>query len=185
MFTSFPFFFCLSFLDHFLAFFHNQLFYLFLQHWPCWFIILIFFSLYCSFCFPQSITVVVPTPSRTISQWYTDFLIPWTTSLSISPLHPTSSFPFAVFLRKHMPLSVFWEVWRTLGVFWEFKAFAFLILGIHMFVISELVKFGLCVRTLLSWLFCMIHGMSGEMPSASMPAHSFSCIFIVFAILPI
>lgn len=185
MFTSFPFFFCLSFLDHFLAFFHNQLFYLFLQHWPCWFIILIFFSLYCSFCFPSQ------------SQWSSLFQVelflndiqiswfPWTISLSISPLHPTSSLPFAVFLRKHMPLSVFWEVWRTLGVFWEFKAFALLILGIHMFLISELIKFGLCFRTLLSWLFCMIHGISGEMPSASMPAHSFSCIFIVFAILPI
>lgn len=171
MFTSFPFLFsCLSLLEHFLAFFHNQLSYLFLQPWPCWFISLIFFSLYCTFCFPQSITVVIPTSSRTISQWHTDFLI----SMDyIFEYFPTASYLFIafcwLFFRKHMTLSVFWEVWRTLSVFWEFKAFALLILGSHMFLITELIKSGLCFCTLLSWLFCMIHGICISLGRCQVP----------------
>lgn len=104
----FPIFSCLSFLDNFLAFFfHNRLLYPFLQCWPCWFIGLIFFSFYCSLCFPGhpqwSFLTQVDLFLNGIQVYWT----PWTIPLSVSPLYPTSLLYFAVCLRIHMPLSVF------------------------------------------------------------------------------
>lgn len=98
LFTYFLIFFSFfRFLDHFLAFFfHNRLLYTFLQHWPCWFIGLIFFSLYWSLCFPGhplwSFLLRVAFFLHGIQISWT----PWTIPLSISPMYPTFSLPFAV-----------------------------------------------------------------------------------------
>lgn len=84
--------------------------------------------------------MVISTLSRFISQWYTDFL----NSVDYTfEYFPAISYLFTVFC------CLFKNIYASLSVFCEFKVFALLILGSHKFLISELIKFGLCFRILL------------------------------------
>lgn len=89
---------------------------------------------------------------------------------------PTVSHLFTVFC------CLFKNTYAPLSVFCEFKVFALLILGSHMFLISELITFGLCFHMLLLAL-CMMRGVYRQMPSVTIQAHSFNHVFIVFAIV--